>query len=355
MALNTNHRLTSLARHGGCAAKVGPGELSRVLAKLVPLNDPAVLLGFDTGDDAGVYRLGPDLALVQTLDFLTPIVDDPYSFGQIAVANALSDVYAKGARPLTAMNIICFPTDLADLSVMEAILRGGMDKLKEAGVALVGGHTVDDVELKYGLSVTGVIRPADLIANAGACPGDVLILTKPIGTGILTNAMRVATAKANGGLSSKTCWNVVDTMSMLNRIAAEVMMEIGVNACTDVTGFGLLGHARAIASASSVGIELDTADVPYLPGVRDLAEPSLCSSGLHSNASYLRDAVHFEPSVDERDRLLLLDPQTSGGLLMSVPATNAGRLLAALHQCGVTDAAIIGRVTAGPAGFIRVV
>ncbi len=354
MALNTHHRLTSLARHGGCAAKVGPGELSQVLASLPSVNDPAVLLSFDAGDDAGAYLLEPDLALVQTLDFLTPIVDDPYWFGQIGVANALSDVYAKGARPLTAMNIICFPTDLANLSVMEEILRGGMVKLAEAGVALVGGHTVDDVELKYGLSVTGVIRPDKLVTNAGACPGDILILTKPIGTGILTNAMRVAAANGNGYLPAQTCRNVVDLMSTLNRVAAEVMLEIGVHACTDVTGFGLLGHARAIAVASRVGIELSVADVPYLAGVREVAEPSLCSSGLHRNASYLQGAVHFAPGVDERDRLLLLDPQTSGGLLMSVPATNATRLLDGLHRRGITDASIIGRVVTGPVGCISV-
>jgi selenide,water dikinase len=291
----------------------------------------------EKADDAGVYKLTDDLAIVQTVDFFTPIVDDPYMFGQIAVANALSDVYAMGGRPLTAMNIVCFPIKTLDISVLRDILRGGIDKLREAGVVLVGGHSVDDPELKYGLSVTGTVHPKRILTKGGAKPGDQLILTKRIGTGIITTA-------AKGRLAGeKAVETVAQSMAALNKTASEVMLRIGVNACTDITGFGLLGHACEMIQDSEVGFKIRSVSVPIFPETLSLARMGMIPGGTSRNKEFRAKMVD---AVGLGDVMLdiLFDPQTSGGLFMSVGPDKAGLLLSALKEAGVADAAIVGEV-----------
>ena len=294
-------------------------------------------MGLEKADDAGVYKLTDDLAIVQTVDFFTPIVDDPYMFGQIAVANALSDVYAMGGRPLTAMNIVCFPIKTLDISVLRDILRGGIDKLREAGVVLVGGHSVDDPELKYGLSVTGTIHPKRILTKGGARPGDQLILTKRIGTGIITTA-------AKGRLAGeKAVETVAQSMAALNKTASEVMLQIGVNACTDITGFGLLGHACEMIQDTEVGFKIRSVSVPIFPETLSLARMGMIPGGTARNKEFRAKMVD---AVGLGDVMLdiLFDPQTSGGLFMSVGPDKAGLLLSALKEAGVADAAIVGEV-----------
>jgi selenide,water dikinase len=298
-------------------------------------------VGLEKADDAGVYKLTDDLAIVQTVDFFTPIVDDPYMFGQIAVANALSDVYAMGGRPLTAMNIVCFPIKTLDISVLRDILRGGIDKLREAGVVLVGGHSVDDPELKYGLSVTGTIHPKRILTKGGARPGDQLILTKRIGTGIITTA---AKGRLAGEKASET---VAQSMAALNKTASEVMLRIGVNACTDITGFGLLGHACEMIQDSEVGFKIRSVSVPIFPETLSLARMGMIPGGTSRNKEFRAKMVD---AVGLGDVMLdiLFDPQTSGGLLISVSPDKAGLLLSALKEAGVADAAIVGEVVSHP-------
>ncbi len=295
----------------------------------------------EKADDAGVYKLTDDLAIVQTVDFFTPIVDDPYMFGQIAVANALSDVYAMGGKPLTAMNIVCFPIKTLDISVLRDILRGGIDKLREAGVVLVGGHSVDDTELKYGLSVTGTVHPKKVLTKGGARPGDQLILTKRIGTGIITTA-------AKGRLASeKAVETVAQSMAALNKTASEVMLQIGVNACTDITGFGLLGHACEMIQDSEVGFKIRSVSVPVFPETLSLARMGMIPGGTYRNKEFrakMVDAVGIGDVMMD----ILFDPQTSGGLFMSVSPDKAGLLLSALKEAGVADAAIVGEVVSHP-------
>ena len=294
-------------------------------------------MGLEKADDAGVYKLTDDLAIVQTVDFFTPIVDDPYMFGQIAVANALSDVYAMGGRPLTAMNIVCFPIKTLDISVLRDILRGGIDKLREAGVVLLGGHSVDDPELKYGLSVTGTVHPKRILTKGGARPGDQLILTKRIGTGIITTA-------AKGRLAGeKAVETVVQSMAALNKTASEVMLQIGVNACTDITGFGLLGHACEMIQDSEVGFKIRSVSVPIFPETLSLSRMGMIPGGTSRNKEFrarMVDAVGIGDVMLD----ILFDPQTSGGLFMSVGPDKAGLLLSALKEAGVADAAIVGEV-----------
>jgi selenide,water dikinase len=295
----------------------------------------------EKADDAGVYKLTDDLAIVQTVDFFTPIVDDPYMFGQIAVANALSDVYAMGGKPLTAMNIVCFPTKTLDISVLRDILRGGIDKLREAGVVLVGGHSVDDTELKYGLSVTGTVHPKKVLTKGGARPGDQLILTKRIGTGIITTA-------AKGRLASeKAVETVAQSMAALNKAASEAMLQIGVNACTDITGFGLLGHACEMIQDSEVGFKIRSVSVPVFPETLSLARMGMIPGGTYRNKEFRAKMVD---AVGIGDIMLdiLFDPQTSGGLFISVSPDKAGLLLSALKEAGVADAAIVGEVVSHP-------
>ena len=310
------------------------------------MSNPDVILGMESLDDAGVYRLSPDLAIIQTVDFFTPIVDDAYMFGQIAAANALSDVYAMGGKPLTAMNILCFPMKTLGTAVLEDILRGGIDKIHEADVALIGGHSVDDSELKYGLSVTGRIHPDRLISNSGARPGDTIILTKPIGTGIINTAIKAGLA------SDELIERISKSMASLNRKASELMQEIGVHACTDITGFGLLGHAIQLAECSQVSLEFDLAAIPHFPEVVTFARQGLCPGGLYRNKDYFRNKVTFDGSIPEHMQDILFDAQTSGGLLICLEPSRAGTLLGQLHSAGITEAAAIGRVTAESQGTI---
>ena len=317
-----------------------------MLSKLPRITDPNVLVGIDTADDAGVYRLNDETALIQTLDFFTPIVDDPYLFGQIAATNSLSDVYAMGGKPLTAMNIVTFPICRLAPEVLLAILSGGQQKIAEAGAVMLGGHTIDDDEPKYGLSVTGVVHPDKVLTNAGARPGDALVLTKAIGTGVLYTAMR-AELFATGVAAAAA------SMARLNKYAAEVMLRYPVNACTDITGFGLLGHAFELADASQVDLELDSREVPLLPEAAEAAAMGLVPAGAYANRDYLKQ-VDFQPAVPVNLQDLLFDPQTSGGLLISLPADRAAELVAELQSAGVTDAACIGRVAGKGTGIIHV-
>ena len=300
--------------------------------------DPNLIVGQETSEDAGVYRLSDDLALVQTLDFLTPIVNDPYDFGRIAAANALSDVYAMGGRPLTAMNIVCFPIGKMDKEILKEILRGGLEKIHEAGAVLVGGHSVDDVELKYGLSVTGLVSPEKVWTNGGALPGDALILTKPLGTGIL------ATAIKGGLISPEAERQVIDVMATLNNTAAEVMSAYSVHACTDITGFGLLGHALEMAQASKVTISIEVHKVPVLSEVLDHAGMGLIPAGSYANRNFRASHVREVGSIDPIHLDIIADAQTSGGLLLALPEEEVMLGLAALREAGVLDAAIIGRI-----------
>jgi selenide,water dikinase len=298
--------------------------------------DPDFLVGFDKADDAGVYRISEGLALVQTVDFFTPVVDDPYLFGQIAAANSLSDVYAMGGKPLTAMNIACFPCNV-EPSVLAEILSGGADKIREAGAVLVGGHTISDNEIKYGLSVTGTVAPERVVTNSGALPGDVLILTKPLGTGIISTAFKfdvISEADTNEAAIS---------MSALNKTASEAMQRVGVHACTDITGFGLLGHGCELAEGSGVGLRIFSSDVPVMKNVLELIEKDCVPGGAYSNMDYFGKRVSFDHSVNEAERVALFDPQTSGGLLISVSREKAPVLLEEMNRASV-NCRIIGEV-----------
>jgi selenide, water dikinase len=299
-------------------------------------------------EDAGVYQLTEDLAIVLSLDFFTPIVDDPYTFGQIAAANSLSDIYAMGGVPITAMNIICFPIKTMDISILQEVLRGGLDKMREAGVPLVGGHSVEDNEFKYGLSVTGTIHPQKIIYNRGARVGDKLILTKPLGTGIINTALKGGLADENSVAEAISC------MSSLNRKAAELMAKVEVNACTDVTGFGLLGHACEMIKGEDVGMILYSSTIPILPGTEDYAMMGLIPAGTIRNRDYSLHMIRRSAEVTDERLLILFDAQTSGGLLISVPAPQSLSLLEMLHREGVKEAAIIGEIVAQPKGIIAI-
>ena len=308
---------------------------------------PDLLVGINTGDDAAVYRLDDKTALVVTVDFFTPITDDPYEFGLVAAANSLSDVYAMGARPLLALNVVGFPAALA-AELLGDVLRGGYDKATEAGCLIVGGHTVDDEEPKYGLSVVGLVEPGKQVSNANARPGDALVLTKPIGTGIITTGAKAGTAPAD------VLKNAVAVMATLNRAASEAMMKVGVNACTDVTGFGLMGHLTSMVRGSGVGATVRLADVPVLPGARELLAAGTAPGGTYRNMNSVADSTDWADSLTEEDRLLLCDAQTSGGLLISVPAEDLDALLAGLREAAVPTVAVIGEITVGPEGRVSV-
>lgn len=341
-------RLTRFTHGMGCACKLRPQDLEQVLRSLPKGTDPAVLVGPERSDDAAVYRLSDELALVTTVDFFTPIVDDPFDFGAVSAANSLSDVWAMGGRPLFALSIVAFPSRRLPLSVLERILAGAAEVAREAGIEIVGGHTVDDTEPKFGLAVTGVVRPDQVVTNAGARPGDALVLTKPIGTGIL------ATAVKRGLAGDDATRRLVTTMRTLNRGAAEAMVEVGASAATDVTGFGLLGHLREMAAASGVDAEVEAASVPLLPGVRDLAAADGAPGGSLENLDHVAPHVDFAPGLSRVDRLLLADAQTSGGLLIAVPEERSVALLATLAARGVADARRVGRIAGAGTGRIRV-
>ena len=312
------------------------------------VSDPNLIAGMEGAEDAGVYKLTEELAIIQTLDFFTPIVDDPYAFGQVAAANALSDVYAMGGSPLTAMNIACFPQKTMDISILREVLAGGLDKMHEAGVILVGGHTIEDPELKYGLSVTGTIHPAKVIRNTGAVAGDKLILTKPLGTGIISTAIK------QGKANEESVNRITKSMATLNRKAAELMQESGVNACTDVTGFGLLGHAAEMIEGTGVGMVIHANAVPVFPEAIKLAGMGMIPGGLHRNREFRENMVAIDEKVPDLLADVLFDPQTSGGLLISVPEEKAADLLEKMHGEGVNEAAIIGEIVAEPEGRISV-
>lgn len=311
---------------------MGPGDLSRALAALPTRSDPRLLVGRETFDDAGVFRLADDLALVQTVDFFAPIVDDPYEFGQIAAANALSDVYAMGGQPLTALNIVAFPTKDLPLDILTRILSGGQDKVHEAGALVVGGHTIIDTELKYGLSVTGRAHPDFLLTNAGARVGDQLVLTKPIGNGIL------ATAAKRGLLSSADQQPMLAAMKALNGGASRAALAVGARCATDITGFGLLGHLSHIARASKVTLRLDLESVPIFPGTREAVRGGSVNDGSKRNGEYLGNMVRWLRGSEE-DRAILNDPQTSGGLLVCVTPSRTADYLSR-----VNGAVVIGEV-----------
>jgi selenide,water dikinase len=296
-----------------------------------------------------VYKISDDLALVQTLDFFTPTVDDPFIFGQIAAVNAINDIYAMGGRPLTAMNIVCFPIQTMDKDVLKNVLAGGLDKMREAGVLLVGGHSVEDNEIKYGLSVTGTIHPQRVLFNRGARPGDKLILTKPLGTGIISTALKAG--EADDALVARA----VGVMTGLNNKAAEIMLAAGdIHSCTDITGFGFLGHALETVAASGVGLCIDSAAVPIIEGVRELAETGYVPGGLYRNRNYFIDRIEKAASCPHWVLDICFDPQTAGGLFFSLPAAKAHAALEAMHKAGIDASAVVGEATSGHPGKILI-
>jgi selenide, water dikinase len=321
-----------------------------VLSDIPASTDDRVLIDFRTADDAGVYRWEGGPALVQTVDFFTPIVDDPFVYGQIAAANATSDIYAMGGKPLTALAIAAFPKDDLDPEAIRAIFRGGFEKLREAGVSLLGGHTVQDREIKFGYAVTGAIDPSRVLSNAGARPGDVLFLTKPVGTGIVGTAIKFDRVDAT--LAAEA----VRSMQTLNRAAAEALQTLhagAVHACTDVTGFGLIGHATEMARASGVTIAIGAGVVPLFPGVLEIAEQNR-SGGMGSNQEHFAPSTHVEPGVDRIHEIVLYDPQTSGGLLIAADAASADEVAACLSRAGVPARAIGTCEAAKPGIAVRV-
>jgi selenide,water dikinase len=311
----------------------------QVLHSFPAFESPDLIVGTETSDDAGVFRLRPDLAIVNTVDFFPPIVDDPYTFGQIAAANALSDIYAMGAEPKTALNIVAFPKAKLDLEVLGDILRGGAERVREAGAVVLGGHSIIDEELKYGLAVTGIIHPNRVIRNVGAEPGDALVLTKALGTGIITTALKRRKA------SKDSVRAAVASMVALNKTASMVMRNFPVHACSDVTGYGLMGHAAEMAGAIGVTIVLQAARLPLLPGARRLAEKGFVTGGCKRNRDYLKDKIAIDPSIADALVEVALDPQTSGGLLIALPQSRASDLVSRLHAEGVAAATIVAHAT----------
>jgi len=310
--------------------------------------DPNLIVGLDSADDAGVYKITDNIAMIQTVDFFTPVVDDPYWFGQIAAANALSDVYAMGGVPKTAMNLVAFPLKDMDMSILRQIILGGLDKMKEAGVVLVGGHSVEDKELKYGLSVTGFIHPDRVLTKKNLKAKDRLILTKPLGTGIINTAIK-------GGLASEeVIENVTQLMATLNRDAAEIMNDYPVHACTDITGFGLLGHIAEMVIDSKLGIEIRADKIPVITEAIEYAGLGFVPGGAYKNRDFRESVVDFAPSVDLPIKDIFFDPQTSGGLLISVERESADDLVKSLKKNGINDAAVIGEVLSGPVGRVVV-
>lgn len=328
---------------------MGPGDLDKALRDLPLATDPNIIAGIEHCEDAGVYRLRDDLALIQTVDFFTPIVDDPFTFGRIAAANALSDVYAMGGIPLTVLNIICFPVRTMQLEILREILKGGLATLHEAGVVLLGGHSIEDSELKYGLSVTGTIHPDHVLRNRGGQAGDALVLTKPLGTGIVATAVK-------GGMAPEELENLsVRSMAALNREAASLVAAThGVHACTDVTGFGLAGHACEMIEESDVGIAIDVKSVPVFPGLQEFVESGILPGGLKRNRSFRAHMVERAPSCPEWLYDVLFDPQTSGGLLVALSPDEAPDLVRKMRDAEIASAAIIGEITSSLRGRILV-
>lgn len=345
-------RLTKIAKRAGCAAKQPPGYLLPLLRALPPITDPNVLVGTSTADDAAIYKLDDERALVLTTDFFTPIVDDPYAFGAVAAANALSDVYAMGGRPIAALNIVGFPDQALEVEVLGEILRGGAEKAKEAGIDVVGGHTIKSDEPIYGLAVTGMINPRRVLSNAGGKPGDALVLTKPLGIGIIT------TAAKNDQDEEGAIREAIRLMTTLNAGACAAMLSLvdsgAAHACTDVTGFGLLGHLRNVTAASGCGAVVRFADVPVVDAARRYVKQGIAPGGSHANVRFLDDWVTWPDELDKESKLILCDAQTSGGLLIAVAPEAAGALVRELEKIGTPCAAIIGALEEGPPGRMRV-
>lgn len=341
-------KLTHFTHGLGCACKLRPQNLEEVLSSFAAITDPNVLVGINTSDDAAVYRLSDSLAIVQTVDFFTPIVDDPYHFGAIAATNSLSDIYAMGGRPIFALNIVGFPEKRLPMQVLKQILQGAADKAHEAGIEILGGHTVEDSEPKFGLTVTGTIHPQKVWTNAGAQPGDALILTKPIGLGIITTGIK------RGLVNEDIEALAIHIMSRLNKDAAQVGKNYTIHACTDVTGFGLLGHLKEMTAGSKVNATIYVESVPFIPEARELAAADVIPGGTRANMEYVAPYVRWGDAVSEIDRVLLCDAQTSGGLILAVPQNEEDALLADLVQRGLTDTQIIGEMTEAGKGMITV-
>ncbi len=326
---------------------MGPGVLDKALCGLIQRKDPNLITGFEGAEDAGIYKLTDNLAIVQTLDFFTPIVDDPYIFGQIAVVNALSDVYAMGGKPLVAMNIVAFPIKKLDVSVLREMLEGGLNKMDEAEVTLVGGHSVEDPELKYGISVTGIIHPDKVITNAGAKVGDKVILTKLIGTGIINTALKPEL------VTPEIIDKVTESMIALNRKASEIMQEIGISACTDVTGFGLLGHAcEMIVEDEKVGMVIYPDKVPLFPETENLAKMGIVPAGAYRNKMFRAGFIEKRIEISDWMMDILFDPQTSGGLLICVSPEKVDKMLRKMKESGIKNAIVIGEIVQEPRGKI---
>jgi selenide,water dikinase len=344
--VSENVPLTQFVENAGCASKINQTDLKIVLAGLPAISDPRVLVSADTCDDAGVYKLTDDLALVQSVDVFTPNVDDPYIFGQIAAANSLSDIYAMGGKPVTALSIVGFPIETMSHKIMNQMLRGGIDKMKEAGVEVIGGHSIKDTEIKLGFAVTGIVDPKKIITNDKAQPGDVLILTKPIGTGVISFASQLDRA-------SKEHMEVIGrSMAELNKVAAETMVEAGVITATDITGFGLMGHLSEMVAQSGVTVEIYVDQVPFFDGVLDFVREDLISGAIERNREYAAQFVEVGEGVSEEVEIALYDPQTSGGFLIAVKKGHAEMLVTKLREKGSNSAVIIGKIIAKSEGKI---
>lgn len=327
---------------------MGPADLAKVMSYLPSFYDPNVLIGHETSDDVAVYRINDDIVLVQSVDYFTPVVNDPYDFGAIGAANSFSDLYAKGVKPLVALNLVGFPAKTIPLEVLGMILRGGVEKAKEAGVSIVGGHSIDDQEPKYGLCVSGIANWEKIISNSSARPGDALILTKPLGTGIITTAIKREMAP------EALIKQVTKSMATLNNFASQAMIEIGVNSATDVTGFGLLGHLLNMIKASGVGADIFYSNIPIFPESRDLAKQGIYPGGTNNNREFLEKVVDWQFDFLPEDELILFDPQTSGGLLISVSQERKNNLLRRMAELGVYFAQEIGRIRDDNQNRIRV-
>jgi selenide,water dikinase len=336
-------RLTQQVKAGGCASKLAPGTLSHVLSRLPKQHDPNLLVGFESADDAGIYRIGPEQALVQTVDFFTPMVDDPFTYGRIAATNALSDVYAMGGRALTALTLVCFPQE-GDMGVLEQIMCGGLSVMEQAGCTVLGGHSVRDPEIKFGYAVTGLIHPDRILRNTTARPGDALIFTKAIGTGVITTALKQGKAQP--------AWveAAIASMTTLNKVAGEIISrsEFQVHAATDVTGFGLMGHGRELAFGSNVRLRIDPASIALLDGALEAVRLGCIPGGLLANRDFADCVVEETAVIEPNLRTLLFDPQTAGGLLLSVPTEQAQPLIAELQAAGYPLTRQIGGVLEGP-------
>ncbi len=331
--------LLTTVEYGGCSSKLNAEQLSRALQGLPQISHPDLLVDISTHDDAGVYRLSDELAIIQTTDFFPPICSDPYEFGEIAAANSLSDVFAMGGKALTALNLVMFPQDRIPLEALKEILAGGIEKVREAGAVIAGGHTIDDYPPKYGLAVTGAVHPRRIITNAGVRPGDCMILAKPLGTGIIVAGKRI------GEANDRDYRGALDSMKQLNRAGAEIMQTYAIQSATDITGFGLLGHALKMARGSSVTIEIQAAAVPLLSGAYDLADLGCIPGAAFRNQEFVEQDCRFSSRIDYQRKMLMLDAQTSGGLFMAAPPLKAAEIVDKLHEEGYPLAAIVGEAT----------